>query len=256
MGTWGTAIFSDDFALDIKSEFKDKIGFGKSPSEATDELIVDHRDSLNDQDDESIFWLALAAIQWEMGRLQDNVKQRAIEIIENGQDLKRWTDDEKQLNQRKNVLEKLEAKLNSKQPMPRKVGTPFVLQTKMEVGDLLLYSHPSGNKAIIKVVEIQEDPSGDRYPKVVILDYFENSHIDLEKTNHLKVRFLQNEPIDIFQQSGYFYVSQSGKRDCEPWDRLHFLGKNSNIDLSLKGVVPLIWWKNFDDFLIDLFSIL
>lgn len=31
-GYMGTAIFSDDFAADIRNEFKDKIAFGKSPS--------------------------------------------------------------------------------------------------------------------------------------------------------------------------------------------------------------------------------
>ncbi len=42
MGTWGTAIFSDDLASDIKLEFRNKIGFGKNSIEATEELLKDY----------------------------------------------------------------------------------------------------------------------------------------------------------------------------------------------------------------------
>ena len=74
MGTWGIEIFADDAACDITNEFLEKIGLGKSPKEASDELISEHREEINDFDDASVFWLSLAATQWELGRLQDNVK--------------------------------------------------------------------------------------------------------------------------------------------------------------------------------------
>ena len=35
MGTWGVAIFSDDLAADIRGDFRELIGDGLTPSEAT-----------------------------------------------------------------------------------------------------------------------------------------------------------------------------------------------------------------------------
>ena len=34
MGTWGTAIFDDDFALDIKNEYQTLLAFGTPEQEA------------------------------------------------------------------------------------------------------------------------------------------------------------------------------------------------------------------------------
>ena len=61
MGTWGTPIFSDDFAMDLRREFRDTIGYGKSPADATAELIVAYEEVLTDPDESCVFWLALAA---------------------------------------------------------------------------------------------------------------------------------------------------------------------------------------------------
>jgi hypothetical protein len=107
MGTWGTSIFSDDFASDIKSEFRDKIGFGKSPVEATNELIDFYKDVLTDAEESSIFWIALASTQWQLGRLQKNVKKKAIDIIDSEVDLQRWIDNPKDMKKRRTVLEQL-----------------------------------------------------------------------------------------------------------------------------------------------------
>lgn len=35
MGTWGPALFSDDLALEVKSDFKDKIALALSKDAAT-----------------------------------------------------------------------------------------------------------------------------------------------------------------------------------------------------------------------------
>ena len=44
----------------------------------------------NDEDEACVFWLALAATQSKLGRLIDLVRDRAIEIIDSGADLRRW----------------------------------------------------------------------------------------------------------------------------------------------------------------------
>src|SRR4051794_34638039 len=70
VGAWGTAIFSDDTALDIRDEWRDAILDGLSTEEATARLLESFDDYLGDDEDtEKVFWMALAAAQVETGRL-------------------------------------------------------------------------------------------------------------------------------------------------------------------------------------------
>jgi hypothetical protein len=78
MGTWGTAIFSDDTASDVRDEFRDLIGEGLSTEQATDELLKEYALSLDDPDDGPPFWLGLAVTQWKCGRLLEQVKEKAF----------------------------------------------------------------------------------------------------------------------------------------------------------------------------------
>ena len=93
MGTWETAIFSDDTASDVRDGFRDLIGEGLSTEQATDKLLRQYAPSLDDPDDGPPFWLGLAVTQWKSGRLLERVKEKALEIIDTGADLKRWSGD-------------------------------------------------------------------------------------------------------------------------------------------------------------------
>lgn len=252
MGTWGTAIFSDDTASDIKNDFIDKIAIGKSPASATEEIIAEYNDTVMDDNESSVFWLALSATQWTLGRLQEKVKQRALDIINGGQDLKRWEEDPKQLVQRKKVLEKLKAQLQSDQPTPKKIAVPFIRQTKMETGNLICYKHPTGKMAIFRVVNIQHDHCGDKYPQVEILNYFNQSIPDLKAIKGLQPIVVDSNP--HIKSSGTYYISSLGKKDIEPWDKFKLLENKTTIPKINVGATSLIWWKNFDEFLLGIFE--
>ena len=81
MGAWGTAIFSDDTAGDVRDRFRELIGKGLSTEQATDKLFRQYASSLNDPDDGSPFWLGLAVTQWKCGRLLERVKAKALDIM-------------------------------------------------------------------------------------------------------------------------------------------------------------------------------
>lgn len=83
MGVWGTAIFSDDTACDIRDEYSALLISGISDEEAEEALLKGY-ESLNGTWDEPVVWLALAFCEWKKGRLSERVKKRAIEIIEVG----------------------------------------------------------------------------------------------------------------------------------------------------------------------------
>jgi hypothetical protein len=258
MGTWGTAIFSDDLASDIKSEFRNKIGIGKTSIEATKELLKDYSSEINDDDESSVFWLALASTQWSLGRLLDDVKKNALEIIENGKDLERWKDDEKEFKKRKTVLNKLKDQLLSEQSKPKKVSKPFIRETQMEKGDIVSYQLKNNKFIILKVIEIRQDQSGDRYPLIETLDFYKNEipilselkkidYKNLDKTGGIDDGFLKIEP------SGQFYLSSYGKRDSEPIERIRVLEKKTNVKIR-KGTSPLFWWRDFDNLIIETFE--
>jgi len=258
MGTWGTAIFSDDFAADIKGEFSNKIGFGKTPEDATKELISEYSDELTDPDISGLFWLALAATQWTLGRLQESVKRKAIEIIESGQDLERWAENEIDHKKRQAVLEKLKQQLQNEQPNQKKLAIPFIRETKMETGDLLTYRHSSGKMVILRVLDIKQDPCGDRYPQIEILDHFESILPKTKSIKKLKRKMkklnLENTSVKMIKSSGTYYVAPYGKRDIEPWDKLEKLDRTTKSPSDFKGTVSMTWWREFDPFLDELFE--
>ncbi|EJR26152.1 hypothetical protein IIG_05474 [Bacillus cereus VD048] len=106
MGAWGVAILSDDIAKDIQLIYKDLLGNEYSNEEASRIVIEEYQTELDDEEI-IVFWLAFACIQWKLGRLQENVKLEALQIIESGADLSRWEDEPKLQRKREVVLNKL-----------------------------------------------------------------------------------------------------------------------------------------------------
>ena len=86
MGTWGAKLYENDTALDVKDRFDD-LRKGKTVQQITDELIKEYTCELNDIDDASAFWFALADTQWNLGRLLPEVKAQALERLGQGGDL-------------------------------------------------------------------------------------------------------------------------------------------------------------------------
>ncbi|WP_055324461.1 hypothetical protein [Ralstonia solanacearum] len=121
MGTTGTALFSDDVASDVRHDFVDLLRRGLAPEEAVDILKKDWAESIADTDDGPTFWLALAATEWVYGCLDEEVKQKVLEVIDNGDGMTRWSG--AALVRRRGVLAALRAQLLSPQPKlkrPRK----------------------------------------------------------------------------------------------------------------------------------------
>jgi hypothetical protein len=75
---------------------------------------------MEDEEDGPVVILALAAAQWEAGRLDARIKKRALKIIEQGVDFG-WQDSEHQ-EQRRVVLTELAAKLHRRPPAPKPVA--------------------------------------------------------------------------------------------------------------------------------------
>jgi len=112
MGAWGSGIFDDDTALDIRDNFEEYIEEGLSITEATKRILEEYQEEIEDEDDGPIIHLALASLQIEHGELLEDVKKAALDIIENGRGLEIWEESgEDGLEERKKVLNELKSKL-------------------------------------------------------------------------------------------------------------------------------------------------
>jgi len=140
MGTWGPKLYQNDVSQDVRSEYKDKLRRLVKEEEITSILINKHQRAIQDEDDRTNFWLALADTQWELGRLEDHVKDCALECIENGGDIKVWEAESPKLAKiRAKVLDDVKTKLLSPQP-PKKEIKPYRLYTcEWNIGDVYAY---------------------------------------------------------------------------------------------------------------------
>ena len=93
MGAWGTGLFDDDTTCDVKDQFIEYIEEGNSAEEATKLILeeyVDEFDIEEELEEMSLVYIDLAAIQLEKGCLQEEVRNKAIALIERGADLELW----------------------------------------------------------------------------------------------------------------------------------------------------------------------
>lgn len=140
MGTWGPNLYQDDIADDVRTYYTDQLKQGKSNENITQELINDNIEAINDTDEASIFWFALADTQWKYGRLLQGVKEKALYYLDSGTDIQRWErENPAQTDKRRQILNQLRQKLNSEQPPVKKISQPHLYRCEWKNGDVFAY---------------------------------------------------------------------------------------------------------------------
>jgi len=127
MGTWGPAIFRDDDAEDLREEYRFILADAQSDAVATDEAAKEYDAGLDRLQDTTAFWLALALIQWRLGRLDDRVRAAALRIIDEGIDLAKWVGSPVR-SKRAAALRKARATIASPPPPAKPMPKPLPLQ--------------------------------------------------------------------------------------------------------------------------------
>jgi len=186
MGTWGVAIFSDDLAADLREDFRDLIGEGITPTEAVNRLLDEYESSVNDPDEHSIFWIALAAIQWKLGRLEERTKQEAIRVITTGTDLERWPDP-KMRRKREAALERLHQQLLLTPPEPKRVPRRIKSANDWKVGEIVGLRLASGKLVLMRVIGHHTDKGG-RDAVCELLDWIGDAMPSLDVIAKLPIR--------------------------------------------------------------------
>lgn len=110
MGIWAHGIFDDDTTEDIRLIFEEAIKNGASTFEATTDVLEMFPPDI--MLNGTIVYLALASLQMEIGELETEIKEIALDIIETGKGLIHWERcGEYDLNKRKEVLNELKIEL-------------------------------------------------------------------------------------------------------------------------------------------------
>lgn len=159
MGVWGTSVFSDDNACDLRDDYRRLIGDGLSGPEATDQLLREWSSMENDPELAATFWLALAVTQWKCGRLEDRVRDKALQVISDGSALRLWRGNKLE-RKRSVVLDAARRQLLSPQPPARRIAKQFRSSCDWEPGELIAYRLPSGSFIVFQVIELHHDAGG------------------------------------------------------------------------------------------------
>jgi hypothetical protein len=240
MGTWGTAIFADDTAADVRDHFTDLVAEGLDAAAATKRLMREFKEIFNDEDETAVFWLALAATQSRLGRLTKETRDKAIRIIDSGEDLPSWRHcSSSQINQRKKNLAKLRQQLFGPQPEPKKLQRRKKSTTRFKPGDVAAYRLSDKISVRFCVLHVWGDLGG-RYSEICLLGLEESTPF---KKNVLKLKdtlgphftMLMQEPEDrITMLRRGVKVPKQDPRAFRAWLNLPVDGHNC-------------FWRDFPD---------
>ncbi|WP_127783698.1 DUF4259 domain-containing protein [Rhodococcus sp. X156] len=123
MGAWGTEIFSDDTAADVRGDYRELLEDEVPDEEATRRVVAEYQ--YLDQDQAHVLWLALAAAQHQVGRLDEEVRRRALDVIDSGEGLQLWEEaGSTELAGRKAALAALREQLTGPQPARKTLRRP------------------------------------------------------------------------------------------------------------------------------------
>lgn len=186
MGTWGTALFSDDLAADVREAFRDLIGEGLTTEAAVNRLRREYKSSLRDPNEESVFWLALADTEWRLGRLDDTVLKNALRVIDSGQDLMRWEDDADR-KKRERILTRLRTKLQSTPPAPKQVARAIKPLNEWKTGEVIGFRLLSDRWVLLRVIGHHEDRGG-KFAVCELLNWIGESMNSLPPVDQLTIR--------------------------------------------------------------------
>lgn len=192
MGVWGTGLYGSDDASDIRDEYQALWQFGVVGSEAR-ELLESH--FAKDLENDSVFWLTLADLQWKSGILEDLVRKKALDAIKSGKDLETWSKTDQKARRR--ILSKLADNLGKTFPKSRKHPERFIEKTDFEIEDLLALYSSKNVIAILRVASIHKTLMGAHLPVIEVMDWTEARVPTALEAAQLTSRFVDEKIISI-----------------------------------------------------------
>jgi hypothetical protein len=186
MGAWGAALFADDDAADLREDYRAYLAEAQSDAGATDLAARNYDASLDRPGETTAFWLALAAIQWRMGRLDPRVKAVCLTIIDSGLDLEKWANSPDR-GKRVAVLAKLRRMISSSLPPARAMPKPMPMRLPgWKFGEVVGYRMANGKYALLHALNYRGwSTDGVRAPVASILSWFSEAVPDQQAIDGL-----------------------------------------------------------------------
>lgn len=148
MGTWNASINGNDTAQDLKPEYQAAF-FYNDVETALAKIDAYVRNDFDESDEEewSSYYYSLAEFMWKHGILTNEVRDRAVEMINSGFGLDIWEAEGKSaLNKRKKVLAEFREKLLSPQPPKKKIRFNLHMKPIFQSGDLIALQLKTNDK--------------------------------------------------------------------------------------------------------------
>jgi hypothetical protein len=161
MGAWGTPLYSDDTTCDVRDDYVNYLKRGLSDADAASMILNRFGDLLKNREIECLVYFALSDTAWRYGRLDQNIRQHALNLIEQGGDIFVWERDApSDVPGRKRALAALKSRLLSEQPCRKDVKVkkqaPKKVRTTAEVGTVFLLPLSSDLYAPLVLIGYQE----------------------------------------------------------------------------------------------------
>lgn len=149
MGAWNASINGNDTAHDLKKEYQAAFYYNDTETALAKIDAYVRQDGYNESAEEEWcdYYYSLADFMWKHGVLTDEVRNRAVEMIDAGFGIELWEDaGAKTLEKRKKVLAEFREKLQSPQPPKKKISIKLYLNPIFEPGDLVAIQLQTANK--------------------------------------------------------------------------------------------------------------
>ncbi|MFC4803588.1 hypothetical protein [Filifactor villosus] len=141
----GVKIIDSDSAYDIYNSVTQRYKDGEDVEAIRQDWLREAENFCIDELYEEIYWTAFAYSLWKVGYKEDEVRKKALELIEGGA-CELWKEiDEKALKQRQKALDKLALHLQTDNPKP--LRRPKIKKQKephFQEGDVLVVEMPQG----------------------------------------------------------------------------------------------------------------
>lgn len=266
MGTWGTGLFADDSALDLRDEYRDLLGQGMNGRQAEEFLVKRERPHKMPLDERARFWMALAATEWRCGRLTTRAKSAALSAIDAGADITVWERENPGLaRQRARVIEKLRIQLESPQRAATRVGKRFVHKNDYSIGDAVAYRLRSNRYAVWRVIGVYRHGLSE-YAIYEMCSRIIASLAAVKEVltlSRMRTRDFKGEmqlarkwgyAVNVERDNGQFLVRPYKMSDV-PTDRLQRVASGIRVEpRDLNGTL-FFWWSQFDDDLKNVFKV-
>lgn len=223
MGAWNCSINGNDTAQDLISDYR--AAFYYNDVDVALKKIFEYVCSYLDEDEMPDFIYSLADFMWKKGILTEEIKNKAIEMIDSNYGMEIWEEaGEKTYSKRKKVLEDFKQKLLSPQPQKKKISLGMNITPIFNEGDVITFK--------IKTIDL-DCSMYSRYDTSNIKDY-NNKYVVLRKVyDHISYTSSIEPNVKdtwaVFQIIPHFFDNQPSIEDINS-----YLNKELNcIDMIL-----------------------